>query len=86
MRFEKKIRLQRDEHFYLVNIDELRHLVERAVLLECDQDHVLLSMNQELASELSAVLTNRLAEIGFDPKYELTREGRVIDSIIDRLR
>jgi hypothetical protein len=44
-----------------------------------------LSVSAPMAEELREKLTVRLAQAGFDEDYSLTNEGRILESIIDKL-
>lgn len=44
----------------------------------------LLDLPSEAAEELREAFTEQLAKVGFDDGYELTAEGRLLESLIDR--
>lgn len=44
------------------------------------------ALDAPTADALQAVLTERLAQVGFDEGYELTDEGEMLDDLIDLLR
>ena len=43
------------------------------------------ALNTNDAETVREALTEELARVGFDPNYELTVEGRLIESLIDAL-
>jgi hypothetical protein len=43
-----------------------------------------LALDLETAERLRAAFTSRLARVGFDGEYEPTREGRLLEDLIDR--
>lgn len=53
------------------------------VFVNRDSGEIFLTRPQTLV--LGDRLTLRLAEVGFDEKYELTEEGKLIESLIDKL-
>ena len=42
-------------------------------------------VDRDLAEEIRDALTERLAQVGFDEKYEATAEGKFLEDLIDRL-
>lgn len=48
-------------------------------------DSLLLEINLETAEHYRDCLTDLLAQIGFDRDYSLTKEGEVIEGLIDKL-
>ncbi|WP_428149841.1 hypothetical protein [Brevundimonas sp.] len=47
--------------------------------------HPSLALAVEDAEVVRDALTTELATVGFDPEYELTAEGRLIEDLIDAL-
>jgi len=43
----------------------------------------LLNVDSAIAEQVREELTNCLAEVGFDEKYELSEEGRILEDLID---
>jgi hypothetical protein len=44
----------------------------------------ILTLSHETAERFRSELTDRLAKVGFNPDYEPTREGRILEDLIDR--
>ena len=85
MTADKEIALRLHEHKYLSNISELSLLLSTARKIERKGNWIILYIPAEVVSIISSKLTERLAAVGFDEVYELTEEGKTIQSIIDRM-
>jgi len=46
---------------------------------------VTLGLGRDTAEKLRDLLTERLAQIGFDSEYRPTQAGKVIEELIDKL-
>lgn len=44
---------------------------------------ITLEVDSDLAERFRSAFTERLAQVGFDPAYELTGEGAVLEELID---
>lgn len=44
---------------------------------------VSLEVDRDVAERFRSAFTERLARVGFDPGYELTGEGAVLEELID---
>lgn len=68
---------------------------ERELLLTCPEtedltrtmvlDRQRLLGSEEQVEALRGACTDALARIGFDPRHELTADGRVLEELIDKL-
>lgn len=45
---------------------------------------VTIMVSREMSERFRTIFTEQLARVGFDRHYELTREGRLLESLIDR--
>jgi hypothetical protein len=52
--------------------------------LETSNDKFIIRLNHEKAEQLRDLLTARLAECGFDQRYALTEEGKMLEDMIDK--
>ncbi len=48
-------------------------------------DGVRMQLSREVAEAVRECLTMELAKVGFEEDYSLTREGRLLESMIDKL-
>lgn len=80
------IKLSKKELMYLTNThflsDDLGRLVASAKTI--DQDARLLTVNREVAERFRDEFTTRLARSGFGSDYEPTREGELLEELIDK--
>jgi hypothetical protein len=61
----------------------LRETIEKP-LNEPQEGAVALSLDDDTAERFRAAFTKRLAQVGFGANYELSKEGVVLEDLIDR--
>jgi hypothetical protein len=86
-RRDSKITLSSLEIAYLRDKCALdSELLEMLITAQPHADHrsYLVRVSQEAVGRFAEALTKRLARVGFDEKYEPTREGKVLEDLIDR--
>lgn len=80
----RSVRLSADQDEYLRNATylppRLREVIETAAP---DFGASRIGVNGEIADAFQSVLTERLAEVGFDADYDLTNEGERLEELID---
>ena len=81
----RSVRLSKLDVTYLANAqflpDDLKRIVSGA---QGDDDARLLEMDPATAERFREEFTTRLAKVGFGTDYEPTREGRLLEDLIDR--
>jgi hypothetical protein len=82
----RTIRLSKLDVAYLANAqflsDDLAQIVSTATV--ADNDARLLALDRATAERFRDEFTTRLAKAGFGPDYEPTREGKLLEELIDR--
>lgn len=82
----RTIRLSKLDVAYLANAhflpDDLTRIVGGAK--SGGGDSRLLELDRAIAERFRDEFTARLAKVGFDPDYEPTREGKLLEELIDR--
>ena len=82
----RRIELSGREIMYLKSTSflppELAQIIHTSLPLHGDKHVVTLS--QDVAERFRDEFTNRLAKVGFDPDYEPTSEGKMLEGLIDR--
>ena len=48
-----------------------------------DGDQYELNISPQISEEFRSAFTNQLAKVGFDANYGLTREGEILEELID---
>lgn len=81
---EKLIRLGNSDLAYLRDHSILTSRLDEIVAMSVPQASFVV-IDRELAETIRAKLTERLAQVGFNEKYEPTTEGRYLEDLIDRL-
>ena len=81
-----EIRVSTDELAYLRKLEDLP---ARAIRVLADATEIrgrahALQVDNEIADTLRDRLTLRLAQTGFDARYELNHEGKMAEDLIDR--
>ena len=79
-------KLSSREYLYISNIDRIRDELCSSEYSTGKGRSVILTISDELAIRVSGILTERLAAVGFDRAYELTKEGELIENLIERFR
>ena len=77
--------LTREEHSYVANLEDVKKLLSNLDRSILSRGSVRITMNNESVRALGDILTNTLARVGFDHNYSLTREGKILESVIDKL-
>lgn len=81
----RTVRLSKLDVTYLANAqflpDDLQRIVSGA---QGDDDARLLELDRATAERFRDEFTTRLAKVGFGTDYETTREGRMLENLIDR--
>lgn len=80
------VRLSRQEMDYLTSatflssgqLDAIRN-AQRS-----DDASVSLTISRKVAEDFRDAFTSQLAKAGFDERYEVTAEGRILEDLIDR--
>lgn len=82
----RTIRLSKLDVTYLANAQFLPGDLSRIVsgAAAADDDARLLAMDRATAERFRDEFTTRLARVGFGADYELTREGKLLEDLIDR--
>jgi putative heme iron utilization protein len=82
----RTIKLSKLDVTYLANAqflpDDLARIVSGAVAT--DNDARLLALDRATAERFRGEFTTRLARVGFGQAYEPTREGKLLEALIDR--
>lgn len=83
----RSVRLSSAQVTYLLGAEylpsELRDSVAAAIGATPASKGVTWEIDGEVAECFRSAFTDRLAEVGFDPDYELTNEGVVLEELID---
>jgi hypothetical protein len=83
----KKFKLTVQEFMYLscsrFLSDEWKHLMDQSIDKK-GQDYFLM-ISEEKADELRDLCGDELQVTGFDEQYKLTKEGEILESLIDKL-
>jgi hypothetical protein len=80
-----KIELNRSEYNYLCQASFLENKY-RKLLFSSEQhdDKYSLKILEDQADEIRDLCGERLQIAGFDEKYELTPEGKILESLVDK--
>jgi hypothetical protein len=80
-----KIRLSKPEYIYLCQAAFIQK-GHRESLFSAQQisDGHLIHIPEDEADEIRDLCSEQLQVAGFDEKYELTPEGRILESLIDK--
>jgi hypothetical protein len=62
---------------------DLRDIVAAELAVTPPAGGMTLEIDLEVAERFRSVLTERLAQVGFDPTYELTDEGAALEELIE---
>lgn len=83
---QRTIRLSKVDLAYLASTKFLPEDLVRIVTsgAASDDEGRILSLDSETAERFRDELTTRLARVGFDANYEPTREGKLLEDLIDR--
>jgi hypothetical protein len=80
-----KIKLSKPEYTYLCQAAfiQKRHRESLFSAQQISDDH-LISVSEDQANEIRDLCGEQLQIAGFDEKYELTPEGEILESLIDK--
>lgn len=80
-----KIELNRNEYYYLCQASFLEDQYRKLLFPSQQQgDMYTLIISEEQADEIRDLCGERLQIAGFDEKYELTQEGKILESLVDK--
>jgi hypothetical protein len=83
----RSVRLSAAQRAYLLGADylpaELRGVITSGPETTTRLGGITIEVDPELAERFRSAFTERLAQFGFDPAYELTGEGAVLEELID---
>lgn len=80
------IELNKNEYEYLSHASFLNEKFKDLFLLtEKHEDRYLMEISENQADEIRDLCGEQLQIVGFDEKYELTSEGQILESLIDKL-
>lgn len=80
-----KIELSKDEFEYLFRASFLPNKLHALFLLAHQGKEIyLLNISSEEADELRDLCMEQLQLVGFDHKYALTKEGKILESLVDK--
>lgn len=82
----KKIKLNQNEFDYLLNSIFLPKKDKSYILSEIEKKgrNYFLTIEEDKADEFRDLFGEQLQIMGFDEKYELTSEGKTLESLIDK--
>lgn len=80
-----KIKLSKSEYTYLCRADFVQkgHRESLFSAQQMNDDHFI-SISEDQANEIRDLCGEQLQIAGFDEKYELTSEGKILESLIDK--
>ena len=83
----RSVRLSAAQRTYLLGADylpaDLRGVITAETAAPTGSGGVTLELDPDFAERFRSAFTERLAGAGFDPTYELTDEGAVLEELID---
>jgi hypothetical protein len=82
----RSVRLSAAQGTYLLGADYLPADLRGVITAETamtGSGGITLEVDPDLAERFRSAFTERLAQVGFDPTYELTGEGAVLEELID---
>ena len=77
-----EIELNKNEYDYLYNLPFLQKKLQ--FLLHGQEGVFLLKISEQQADEIRDLCGEQLQLVGFDEKYKLTQEGKILESLIDK--
>lgn len=82
-----KVDLKEEQFYFLIDSlskkEALLSFLNKSVLSK-DGNKVLIEMDEVKADEIRDYCIEKLQESGFDLKYELTAEGKMLEDLIDK--
>lgn len=80
-----KIKLSRDEYNYLCHASFLKDKHRKLFFSsEQEENKHLLKISEDQADEIRDLCGEKLQISGFNIKYELTEEGKILESLVDK--
>lgn len=80
-----KIELNRNEYTYLCQASFLEDKYRKLLFSnEQHNDKYSIKIPEDQADEIRDLCGERLQVAGFDEKYELTPEGKILESLVDK--
>lgn len=80
------INFSKDEYQYLTNADYIdKKFLDILFKFNKLDGAIIVELQDEFVSHLREQLEDRLQVAGFDSNYELTKEGFIIEHLIDKL-
>jgi hypothetical protein len=80
-----RIKLNKKEYNYLCQAtfinESCKNLLSSS---QTDDDTYLITISEDQADEIRELCGEQLQVIGFDDKYELTLEGKILESLVDK--
>ena len=81
----QKIELNRSEYNYLCQASFLEDKYRKLLFSSNQQDEKYsLKISEDQADEIRDLCGQQLQAVGFDIKYELTSEGKILESLVDK--
>ena len=83
----KRIRLTKNEFHLLKSAAKLPNRLIESVLKFSEQipDGYVIHLSEEDASDIRDICGEQLQVVGFDENYSLSKEGKNLESLIDKL-
>jgi hypothetical protein len=81
-----RIALSKEDMLYLRNSDFLSENLKDIIDVASSNasSESLLEISPAIAEDFRSLFTERLAKVGFDSRYKLTREGALLEKLIDK--
>jgi hypothetical protein len=80
-----EVSLNKNEYGYLCQKPFFQDKFQNHIFYSKENKMFLLKISEDEADELRDLCGEQLQITGFDEKYDLTPEGKILDSLIDRL-
>ena len=82
-----KIELNKEEYTYLCHASFLEDNYRKSLFSsQQDNDKFSLTISEDDAGEIRDLCGEQLQIVGFDRHYELTSEGEILESLLDKIR
>jgi hypothetical protein len=78
-----KIKLNKNEYQYLYRINFISDNCN-VISNPKEKDFLILECTKDQADEIRDKCSEKLQLVGFDEKYELTPEGKILENLIDK--
>ena len=77
-----KIKLNKNEYQYLYKMNFISDKY-RVISNPKEKDFLILECSEDQADDIRDKCSEKLQLVGFDEKYELTPEGKILENLID---